>query len=114
MSGLTRVVFFEFALGWNRIVSRSSPGVATQDSFGPKPESDKRPMNFDSLNCIFRAGGVVPARCRSQRGYSIFVNINRHQQNQPDNLQNQFQHIFHYPNVTTITGCGFRKRFKKS
>ena len=64
----------------NRVVAASSPRMTAEDSPDRKQEAFYRPVFLQCLLSIFGAGGDVSARSRGKWGNTIFVKINRQQE----------------------------------
>ena len=62
-----------YAVLWNRVVARSSKGVATQNAFQGEPGSFKWTVFYNGLFGVLRAGGGVAAGRRCERRDALLV-----------------------------------------
>jgi len=64
----------------NRIIAMAAPWIAAGDSFHRQPAAFHRPIFFNGLFTIFRAGRRIPAAGRKQWRNGAFVDADQKQQ----------------------------------
>lgn len=70
----------------NGVVTASSPGVASEQSFYGKVQAFEGPVFPDRFHGILRAGRGIAASGRFERRYAILVEFDREQENEDCNL----------------------------
>lgn len=65
---------------WYRVVSPSTPRMATTDTLNTQPKSSKRAMYMQRFYHVMRAGGLIAARRREKRRDKPLINLNRYYQ----------------------------------
>ena len=70
--------FFEWGMtGWYRVVAVTAPWMTTEYPFCSQDQSGDGPMDFQGLNGILGAGGIVPAGSGQPRRNDPLVEADR-------------------------------------
>jgi hypothetical protein len=78
--GASDAYVYRQEISWNRIISGTTTGMATQYTFYRQIKAFEGAMFLNSLNCILRTGRSKSARRGSHGRNTLPVKINRKQQ----------------------------------